>query len=114
MRRSTKAAAAVPAGVPRARSLAASSSDTWALWVASSGTMVSLATPLRNTTWAASGSAQTLNSADAVTFPMSCAPPIKTISGMFSTIRGARFSAMATLESGPTGTRMISRPSARE
>jgi hypothetical protein len=55
-----------------------------------------------------------LNSAEAVTLPMSCAPPIRTISGMLSTIFGARLSAMATLESGPTGTRMISRPASRE
>ena len=69
MRRSVKLAAASPAGVPSARSAAQSSSETSALWVASSGTSVIFRTPLPSTIRAASGSAQTLNSARGVTFP---------------------------------------------
>ena len=49
-----------------------------------------------------------LNSAEAVVFPWSCAPPMITISGMNSTIRGSFWIAIAMLVRGPTGQRTMS------
>ena len=54
-----------------------------------------------------SGSSQMLNSADGVEFPWSWAPPIITISGIRSRIRGSFWIAVAMLVSGPTGTSVI-------
>ena len=104
--------AASPAGVPRARSRVASSSDTSARWVASSGT-IRIGRPQLTTIRAASGSSQMLNSADAVAFPWSWAPPMITISGIRSTIRGSFWIAIAMFVSGPTGTSVMSPSEAR-
>ncbi len=60
--------------------------------------------PDENTRWAASGSAQMLNSAAGVMLPSAIAPPIRTIrAGSMP-----RSSARATLVSGPTGTSTVS------
>src|SRR6185369_13293000 len=88
MRWRTKRAAASPAGVPRPRRRAASSVETRARCVASSGT-IRIGAPQLTTIRADSGSSQMLNSAEAVMFPWSCAPPMITISGMYSTMRGS-------------------------
>ena len=52
---------------------------------------------------AASGSSQMLNSAEAVAFPWSWAPPMITSSGMRSMIRGSFCIAVAMFERGPDG-----------
>ena len=62
--------------------------DTSARCVASSGTSVILRNLAANTTAAASGSPQMLNSAEGVTLPISCPPPMMTISGTRSTSLG--------------------------
>ena len=49
-----------------------------------------------------------LNSAEAVMFPWSWAPPMITISGIASTIRGSFWIATAMFVSGPTGHRTMS------
>ena len=41
-------------------------------------------------------------------FPWSCAPPMITISGMASTMRGSFWIAIAMFVSGPTGQRTMS------
>ena len=107
-----KRAAASPAGVPSARSAAQSSSETSARCVASSGT-IRIGRPQLTTIRAASGSSQMLNSADAVEFPWSWAPPMITISGIRSRIRGSFCIAVAMFVSGPTGTSVMSPSDAR-
>ena len=54
-----------------------------------------------------------LNSAEAVALPWSWAPPMITISGIRSRIRGSFWIAVATLVSGPTGTSVMSPSDAR-
>ena len=89
-----------------------SSRDTSARCVASSGIM-RIGRPQLTTIRAASGSSQMLNSADAVEFPWSWAPPMSTISGILSRIRGSFWIAVAMLVSGPTGTSVMSPSDAR-
>ncbi len=74
--------------MPSAASLRDRSLDTSALWVASSGSMVTVRNPAAKTLAAASGSAQMLNSAEGVTLPLWCAPPMMMTSGTWSTSFG--------------------------
>ena len=64
--------------------------------------------PHSTTIRAASGSTQKLYSAEAVRFPLSWAPPMMTISGIRSTIRGSFSRAIATFVRGPTATSVMS------
>ena len=50
---------------------------------------------------------------DGVVFPDSWAPPMMTVCGIRSTIRGSNLMAVAMLVSGPTGTRAIGSVAAR-
>ena len=100
-------AVASAAGVPSARRLAQSSSETSAWCVASSGS-IRIGRPQLTTIRAASGSRKMLNSADAVAFPWSWAPPMITSSGIRSMIRGSLRIAVAMFVSGPTGTSVMS------
>ncbi len=95
-------------GVPIWRSSASSSLVKLAWWVASRGTMVMVFTPLVRTIWAASGSAQMLNSEAAVALKTLKPPPIKMICRIFSAMRGSRRRAMPMLVRGPVGMRVIS------
>ena len=60
--------------------------------------------PLVNTTWAASGSHQMLNSAAGVTLPNVSEPPISVIPAMRVGRVGSLMRADAMFVSGPTGT----------
>ena len=64
--------------------------------------------PARNTTAAASGSAQMLYSAAGVTLPRPADPPMITNSRTQSASRGSRRTASAMLVSGPVATSVIS------
>ena len=75
--------------------------------MASSGT-IRIGRPQLTTIRAASGSRKMLNSAEAVAFPWSCAPPMITSSGIRSMIRGSLRIAVAMFVSGPTGTSVMS------
>ena len=61
-----------------------------------------IGTPLANTTRAASGSAQMLNSAAGVTFPQVSEPPMIVKRATRDASDGSRRSAVATFVSGPT------------
>ena len=101
--KSRRSAARVAAGPPAARMRSRSVAPIRTRWVTSSPTIVVIGNS-RNTIAAASGSAQTLNSATAVTLPIWAPPPMIVNPPSRLGREGSRRSARAMLVSGPTAT----------